>query len=399
MVDAAASVSIGREGLARRRGAIAARADRISIECQPAEALAAYAAACRDGLFSPSQSPEWITAWAARTNPDFIVATVHGEAGPVWAVALEIVGAGPFRLARFLGGRHANGNFQPLRTDAAITAADFRAIAAAVREKRPDIDAMAFERLLESLDGLENPLLTLPHSPSPNVSLAVDLTGGLDALLGRSSGKRRRKKHRGQIRKFEAAGGYRRVRATSPDEANRLLDAFFEMKVERFRKLGLRNVFALSEVQAFFRTLFSQASTEREPRFFLHGLEVGGKLRAVTGSSRHGRRIICEFGAIAEDELAHASPGDFLFFENIKETCDEGLSVYDFSVGDEPYKRVWCDIETRHFDVLVPLTAKGRLLAAAMRATNRAKAFLKSYPAVWRLTKPLRKRTVGTATP
>ena len=42
--------------------------------------------------------------------------------------------------------------------------------------------------------------------------------------------------------------------------------------------------------------------------------------RAVRGNT-----LICEFGAIAEDELAHASPGDFLFFDNIREACESGL--------------------------------------------------------------------------
>jgi hypothetical protein len=42
-----------------------------------------------------------------------------------------------------------------------------------------------------------------------------------------------------------------------------------------------------------------------------------GKLRAITGSSISADRLICEFGAIANDDLAHASPGEFLFFDNI----------------------------------------------------------------------------------
>ena len=122
--------------------------------------------------------------------------------------------------------------------------------------------------------------------------------------------------------------------------------------------------------QAFFHTLFADALAETPPPFVLHGLEVGGKLRAVTGSSRCGKRLICEFGAIAEDELAHASPGDFLFFDNIEEACQRGLAVYDFSVGDEPYKRLWCDLETRHFDVIVPLTTKGRAAGVADAAAR-----------------------------
>ena len=135
------------------------------------------------------------------------------------------------------------------------------------------------------------------------------------------------------------------------------------------------------------------------PSFVLHGLEVGGKLRAVTASSLTPNGLVCEFGAIADDELAHASPGDFLFFDNIEEACQRGLKIYDFSVGDEPYKRLWCNLETRHFDVTIPLTIKGRALALQMRLAARLKAFIKNSPTVWKLTKLLRKRAVGIAQP
>ena len=97
--------------------------------------------------------------------------------------------------------------------------------------------------------------------------------------------------------------------------------------------------------------------------------------------------------------MAHASPGDFLFFDNIEEACKQGLDIYDFSVGDEPYKRLWCDIETRHFDVVVPLTAKGRLLALQMRLLARLKAFVKNSPLIWKLTKLVRKRAAGQPQP
>jgi CelD/BcsL family acetyltransferase involved in cellulose biosynthesis len=270
---------------------------------------------------------------------------------------------------------------------------------AAIAKARPDIDLIALERLLPDLDGVANPLASFPHFPSPNLSLAVDLAGGFDDLLSRASGKRKRKKHRSQTRKFEAVGKHRRIEARTADEVNRLLDAFFEMKEFRFRKVGIANVFGDSEVRAFFRALFAGALAEENPSFVLHGLEVADKLRAITGSSRSGKRLICEFGAIAEDGLGHTSPGDFLFFDNIQEACETGFAVYDFSVGDEPYKRLWCDIETRHFEVLIPLTLKGRPLALFLRQGARLKAFVKNSPTVWKLTKMLRRKAAGQAAP
>ncbi|MER8973841.1 MULTISPECIES: GNAT family N-acetyltransferase [unclassified Mesorhizobium] len=402
MVDATASFDGNRLASSQASPcALPAGKAGLSTSVADSAALAAYAEFCHSALFAPAQSAGWILNWATHTGADVVVATLRAEDRPVFSLALEVTRSGAFRVARFMGGRHANGNFAAVDPQwlANADSAAIRSMLAAIAKARRDIDLVALERLLPDLDGVANPLSALPHFSSPNLSLAAGLVGGFDALLARVSGKRRRKKHRSQARKFEAVGSYRRIEARTADEVHMLLDAFFEMKEFRFRKMGIANVFGVAEVRAFFRSLFADALQEEDPSFVLHGLEVAGKLRAVTGSSRSGKRLICEFGAIAEDDLAHTSPGDFLFFENIQEACEAGFEIYDFSVGDEPYKRLWCDVETQHFEVLVPLTPKGRALALALRHGASLKAFIKHSPMVWKLTKLLRRKAVGRTAP
>jgi CelD/BcsL family acetyltransferase involved in cellulose biosynthesis len=395
MVDAAASL----QGLPEGRAAVAAsRADHHADTTFIVEDdLAAYADVARRGVFSPAQSPIWIENWIKYVRPDFVVATLARGGQPALSVALEVIRNGPLRTASFMSGRHANGNMPPMTAAFAqnATVADLRALAAAVAKARPDIDLIAFDRLATEIGGTPNALLLLPHRQSPNLSLAVSLEGGFDALLSRASGKRKRKKHRSQTRKFEAAGGFHRIEAKNEVETNALLDAFFAMKEVRFRKAGIANVFAEADVQAFFRAIFAEALKEPTPSFVLNALEVGGIVRAVTGSSRCADRLICEFGAIADDDVAFASPGEFLFFDNIREACQQGYAVYDFSVGDEPYKRLWCNLEIRQFDALVPLTAKGHAAAAGMHIANRAKSFVKNNRLIWNLVKAFRKKAAA----
>ncbi|TGQ08801.1 MULTISPECIES: GNAT family N-acetyltransferase [unclassified Mesorhizobium] len=402
MVDAAASFD-GNRVAANEVSTRPMKADqgRLTATARDGAGLADYIQFCASALFAPAQSASWVNNWAIATGADMVVATLVCDGRPALSLALEVIRRGPFKLARFAGGRHANGNFAAAdpRFLPAIDAPAIRSMFKAISRKRPDIDLISLERLLPDLDGVANPLAVLPGFPSPNLALAVDLDGGFDALLSRASGKRKRKKHRSQTRKFEAVGTFRRIEARTREEVDRVLDAFLEMKATRFAKMGIANVFGDRQVRDFFRALFTDALTEEKPSFLLHGLDVAGKLRAVTGSSRSGKRLICEFGAIAEDDLAFTSPGDFLFFDNIQEACELGFGVYDFSVGDEPYKRLWCDIEVQHFEVLAPLTLKGHALAAAMRQGARAKAFIKNNPTVWKLTKMLRRKAAGQAAP
>lgn len=379
-------------------GAHASGAVTFSVEPVFPSALDIYSRLVDRTIAAPPQRSEWLAAWARNVNPDcLLLFTLQGEE-PLFAMPLEVVREGLCRTARIPGGSHANGSFFPakpafgsLPDRGAQLAAAFRALAAA----RPDIDMIVLERLSPSLDGIDNPLRALPHADSPNLALAADLTGGFDPLVERMSGKRKRKKLRAQLRKFEAAGGYRLIRADTPVEVSELLSALFAMKHTRFRKMGVSDVFAPPEINAFFHDLFATASRDEMPGFFLSGLDVGGKLRAVAAYSRTGERIICDFASFAEDELHAASPGEFLFFHDIEKACAEGTKLFDFSVGDETYKRAWCEIETRQFDILFPLTAKGHAAAAVKRAKARAKGMVKDNPLAWRLVRMARARNAG----
>ena len=134
----------------------------------------------------PAQSPIWIAEWIANARPDGVVAMVRGrrQAGLCAGAGNRAIGPVPHRplhgrpprQRQFSGRRPGVPRFRRAST--------FGAIAAAIRRARPDIDMLALERLLPDLDGTPNPLLALPHLPSPNLSLAVDLDGGFDALLG-----------------------------------------------------------------------------------------------------------------------------------------------------------------------------------------------------------------------
>jgi CelD/BcsL family acetyltransferase involved in cellulose biosynthesis len=395
MVDATAP---SENNVLLRQPADTANAATAAVLPVSSETLGAYGKFT--SIYAPAQSPEWVSTWIDTNKADTVLATLSAHGRPVLSVALEVGREGPFRIARFLGGKHANGNFPAVDKNwlAAATANDIETLIGSIGQARPDIDLVAFDRLIADFNGLPNPLLRLPSSPSPNVALAVNLDGGFEKVLTRTNGKKKRKRHRSQERKYEAVGGARRTAATTIADANAMLDAFFAMKEQRFGAMGITDVFADAGVRSFFRKLFVGALGHEKPSFVLHGLKVGGKYRAVTGASRAGNRLVCEFGAIADDELAYASPGEYLFFDNISEACDHGFDVYDFSVGDEPYKRQWCDLEIQHADVLVPLTAKGRVYALGLKSMSRIKGSVKNNATLWALIKRLRSGVRGKPT-
>ena len=374
-----------------------AMACETAIAVRPAHeaALHAYEEFCRDAVHASAQHPHWIRAWIEAAAADAFVVFVERHGRPIAAMALEVVRQGPFRVARFMGGKHANGNFIAIRPGASpLAAGDRRLLAAAIRKARPDVDLVALERQNGEQEGAVNPLAPLRTGRSPNVSLSVDLEGGFAEMLARRSGKRKKKKYKLQLRKFEDAGGYRLIEASNAEEVERLIGEFYVMKAARFRRKGIADAFGPPHVQAFFRALFLRALADSSPAFVLHGVEVAGVLLAVNGVSVRRDSVTCEFGGIRDDGL-NASPGFFLDYTNIEQACESGKGVYDFSVGDEEYKRSWCDIETWQFDVLLPLTLKGRLAYALAQARTRAVTHVKSNERLWSFVKELRQKRGG----
>ena len=122
MVDAAASFDGNRiaanEAPAR---APTSRQARLTAAASDGAGLADYAEFCASALFAPAQSASWVRNWAAETQADMVVATLDVESRSALSLALEVVRNGPFRVARFAGGRHANGavlgDDHPMRAD------------------------------------------------------------------------------------------------------------------------------------------------------------------------------------------------------------------------------------------------------------------------------------------
>jgi CelD/BcsL family acetyltransferase involved in cellulose biosynthesis len=355
-----------------------------------------------DTLPAPApQSPAWIKAWFSQTGADGVFVVLRDQGKPVGAAALEIVKAHGMTIARFAGGSHANGNLLPFDGDCLPEPRDRlpAMLRDAVRFARPDIDLIVLERQLPQINGRPNPFIGQLSSPTVHVALSADLSGGFDELLGRLNGKRKRKKHRGQRNKLEAAGGYRLLEARSAGEINAMLDAFLAMKAERFAAMGIRNVFGDRQTIDFFRTLFLSQAGSAKPRFFLKGLEVGGNLRAVDGFSVSDQRLTIEFGSFRSDELARASPGEFMAYEFTRQAAESGFSIYDYSVGDEPYKRQWCDIETWYVDSYLPVSVRGAFLARVLLVMNRAKRTIRTNPTLWRAIRGIKRRFSKSESP
>jgi CelD/BcsL family acetyltransferase involved in cellulose biosynthesis len=155
----------------------------------------------------------------------------------------------------------------------------------------------------------------------------------------------------------------------SPAQVERLLDAFFRQKEERFRELGIPDPFRDPGVRGFIRKAALDRLEEGCPAIELYGLTVGTKVVAVLGGAADKDRLSGMFISFeACKEAMKFSPGDILVSRIVREQCLRGRRYFDLGVGEARYKSTFCNDTVELVDAFLPVSSKGRVYASARRA-------------------------------
>jgi len=152
-------------------------------------------------------------------------------------------------------------------------------------------------------------------------------------------------------------------------------------KARSLARMGVADPFAGPGHADFYRSLATGAAT----RDVVHvsRLDVGTAPAAINlGLTYRG----CYYHLLAsydDGELSRFGPGAAHLHELLHYAIDHGFKVFDFTIGDERYKRDWCDTELRLYDYIAAATWRGALIALPMLAAQRLKRWIKQTPVLW----------------
>src|SRR6185437_5049958 len=131
----------------------------------------------------------------------------------------------------------------------------------------------------------------------------------------------------------------------------------------------------------FYRALATGEAT----RTFVHvsRLDVGETAAAVNLGLIHRGRYYHLLASYGDGEASRFSPGAAHLHELMRYAIERGCRTFDFTIGDEPYKRDWCDTELALYDYFSAATLRGSIVAGPRVAGQRLKRWIKQTPAVW----------------
>ncbi|WP_332718859.1 GNAT family N-acetyltransferase [Pelagibacterium mangrovi] len=336
------------------------------------------------GVFTPYQRYDWIKAYleAGFTTPSRIAIMVLTQAErPVALIPFEIFNRFGVRIAQVIGMPISNGDglvFDPGSANV-LTPENLRKSL----EKLP-ADIVNFHCVSPRIGAFANPLAALGGSPAPDNFYVNELAPGDAPFIEQSlPHKRRTNIRRSQRRLEEGFGAIRLHRAETEAEVDEILAVFLDQRGKRFVQMGVENVFARPTFQRLFRSLAISGLGQSRPAMSLHALYAGDRIVATSvgtfGPDHYSQYInSTDYGDASRYSLMGVTLS--LLVDALR---TDGVTGLDMGLGDFDYKTDWTRRETV-FDIVVPISAPGQLVAPLLRAARTAKRRIKQTPAFWR---------------
>lgn len=343
------------------------------------------------------QTFAWLSTWQRHIG-------VHEGARPVVVVGRDAAGEILFMLPlavmkrrygkvlSFLGSELCDYNAPLLAPDFAQAVPEplplLQRVFAAL-QARFGYDVINFDKMPETVGGQANPLMTLPVMLHPSGAYMTRLGDDWEAFYRDKRSSSTRQRDRAKRKKLAKFGEVRLVHPARDDDILDTLDTLMAQKGRALARMGVANMFAKPGYREFYRAMAVESATR--PFTDVSRLQVGDEMAAINLGLTFRDRYYYILASYGDGEMARFGPGAAHLRDLMQYAIGRGFRIFDFTVGDEPYKREWCE-ESLLYDHIAGVGVRGTVVAAGLRAFKSLKRTIKRNPTLWKLAFGLRER-------
>jgi CelD/BcsL family acetyltransferase involved in cellulose biosynthesis len=240
-------------------------------------------------------------------------------------------------------------------------------------------DLVEFEKMPERVGVQANPMLELSAVRNPSNAYLTRLSGDWESFYAAKRSSATRRRDRTKRKRLAEFGEVKFVDPASAEEVAASFEILMQQKAVQFARMGVSNLFARPGHPEFFR----EVATTRRDLVHVSRLDVGAVPAAVNlGLMFRG----CYYHVLAsytDHDLSKFGPGAAHLHDLMGYAINRGCKAFDFTIGDERYKRDWCDSEVMLFDCIAFATMRGAMVAGPLLAARTVKRWIKQTPMVW----------------
>jgi CelD/BcsL family acetyltransferase involved in cellulose biosynthesis len=335
------------------------------------------------------QTFEWLSKWQQHvgnlrgTRPAIVLGRdAHGVL--VFILALAIETQGPIRRLTWLGSELCDYNAPLIARDFWRHVGDFAALwreAQRHLQSNPRLrfDFVDLQKMAETLGDERNPFLSLTAQRNASSAHVATLGRSWEEYYKAKRSSETRKKERKQLRRLGELGEVRFIDVSDTPEIARTIETLMQQKSKAFARMGVEDLFARPGYRAF----WLDVATTLRGVTHASRLDVGSTIAATSLGLTHRGCYYLVLSSYHDGEVMRFGPGRAHLHELLRHAIEHDIGHFDFTIGDEPYKRDWADVEVRLYDHLRAATLRGAVVAAMINAFRRTKRLIKTTPALW----------------
>jgi CelD/BcsL family acetyltransferase involved in cellulose biosynthesis len=335
------------------------------------------------------QNFDWLACWQRHigglngTKPVIVVA--RDAAGEIlFILPLAICSTGFVRELVWLGSDLCDYNAPLLAATFSerIGPAGFVPLWEAItRHPQLRYDLVNLTKMPKTVGAQPNPMLQLPVTTNPSGAYLTHLSGDWETFYAAKRSSATRRRDRTKRKRLAEFGEVKLVNPQSAADTLGTLDTLMAQKARSFARMGVGNLFARPGYAAFYRA----AATDRATRHLVHvsRLDVGATAAAINLGLTYRNCYYHLLASYDDGEVSRFGPGAAHLHDLLHQAIDRGFRIFDFTIGDERYKRDWCDSELKLYDYIAAANWRGSAIAAPMHAAKSLKRWIKQTPALW----------------
>jgi CelD/BcsL family acetyltransferase involved in cellulose biosynthesis len=150
--------------------------------------------------------------------------------------------------------------------------------------------------------------------------------------------------------------------------------------------MGAPDMFAMPGQADFYRELARTSGGLAH----IARLDVGDVMAAANFGLVFRGHYYHVLASYAEGEVARFGPGGVHLQHLFRYAMERGCNVFDFTIGDEAYKREWSEEELKLYDVRRAASPLGFALLLPALTINGLKRTIKQTPVLWRMAQAAR---------
>lgn len=338
------------------------------------------------------QAFDWLSAWCrhigvlTRTQPAIVVGRRDGATLFIMPLAVT---PGAVRRLTWLGSDLCDYNGPLLAGEmSSLTPERFRDLWREIcrqlqSDPRSRHDLVELTKMPERVGDQANPFLALAVGLNPSNAYITDLFGTWNEYYEAKRSSATRRRDRSKLKRLGEMGEVRFVTPQDQGEIECSVDTLIEQKARSFARMGVANIFARPGWSEF----FDAVATDERTRHLVHvsRLDVGPVWSAINLGLVF-RGTYCHVLASYDDgETSRFGPGVAHLRDLLRYSIEHGLKHFDFTIGDERYKREWSDRTLLLYDHVAAASVRGWGAAAMVHGHRRLKRFIKQNEKLWSL--------------